>query len=266
MSSTFSNHHQNFLPATDLARKFSYTSDYISKLARDGKIAAIRDGRRWLINENSLNNFLIQTSQEKILRKNSLRIERIQERQKYLEMRAVVAASSLNLSVPNPFDAFIKAVLIMACGSMAGMIGFVVHQENLNLNILESGLYEMVAQVESSVIPHSLSFVTDSVDQAALLSLSDFFSWFRFDFYQKNTHLTAVPKTEPAVNSSNGLILIDEKDVTPTTIADIKSSFSDEVEVTFEGEDYGLIKPVFKDASDESYKFLMVPVSNTRTE
>ena len=58
----------------------------------------------------------------------------------------------------------------------------------------------------------------------------------------------------------SALIMVNDR--SSTTVEEIRASFSDETEVTFDGPDTGMIRPVFRDRdSDESYRFLLVPVA-----
>ena len=52
----------NFISASDAGKICKYTSDYITKLAREGKIEAKRMGRQWYVSPESLEAF-VQRSQ-----------------------------------------------------------------------------------------------------------------------------------------------------------------------------------------------------------
>ena len=67
-----------FLSPKEAGLLVGYTADYVSKLSRDGAIHAKRDGRGWLVEKSSLENFAkrIQGEEKKrlaLLQKNGLR-------------------------------------------------------------------------------------------------------------------------------------------------------------------------------------------------
>ncbi len=265
MSSSVLKTQNDYLPAAILAKKFSYTSDYITKLARDGKIAAMQEGRKWLINENSLRSFLSEVSKAKEQRSAALSTERKLERQKHLATQVAASAPELTPAWAISLSAAAQSLVIVLCGGVVGLMGFVVMQENLNITTLVSGARLAVSEVDNAVVAHSLpSLPTSNTDQLAALSFASVLDW-----------LWPNTKVETQINQlatnnqnqvMNGLVMINENDMVSTsTISDIRKSFSDEVDVVFDGSDTGVIKPVFKNASDESYRFLMVPV-NTSTQ
>ncbi len=67
---------------------------------------------------------------------------------------------------------------------------------------------------------------------------------------------------EPLESIGEGVVVIpSKKDLDPEIIQQrIQQSFSDEIIIEPRGEDYGIIKPVFRDKIGESYLYIMVPV------
>ena len=49
---------ENLVTTKDASELSGYTSDYLARLARSGKIVGRRIGHTWLIDKNSLANFL----------------------------------------------------------------------------------------------------------------------------------------------------------------------------------------------------------------
>ncbi len=58
----------DYIPAGEAGRIFGYTADYVTRLAREGKVAAQRIGKQWLVNADSLATFVASSSKNKELR------------------------------------------------------------------------------------------------------------------------------------------------------------------------------------------------------
>ena len=69
------------LPIREAARLTSYSRDYLTRLAREGKIAAAYLDRQWYVNLDSLRSYAEQAAIEQELRKQQLRRERQRERE-----------------------------------------------------------------------------------------------------------------------------------------------------------------------------------------
>lgn len=65
--------HTNLVPVNEAAKKVSYSRDYITKLARQGKIIALVINRQWMIDVDSLNTFFLLSEHEMKVRKNHLK-------------------------------------------------------------------------------------------------------------------------------------------------------------------------------------------------
>ncbi len=289
---------KKYYPSVVLAERFSYTGDYLTKLARDGKVEASKVGRQWFLCEESLTNFVSAASEQKEKRKNDLREERRKERVAFAEANdlesevendsqagsSTVAdfekelfvkpvASPLGVGAPQNSLALLQSLLVVICGSLMGLIGFTVYEENLSTVVLLEGTKVAVNEIGDAVFP--ISEYSEAIDQTAALDLSGFLDWLLMreevlvDVAEKSDVTSGAVEpanVSPAVQQSaspSGIMLLDA-DVSTTTVADIKKSFSDEVEVTFDDSDTGMITPVFREKSDESYRFLLVPVKEVK--
>lgn len=68
-------------PIREIVKSFSYSRDYITRLARSNKIDASYVGRQWFVNPESLERYVEAASLEQELRRKKLSIERKQEQQ-----------------------------------------------------------------------------------------------------------------------------------------------------------------------------------------
>lgn len=264
---------KTYLPSTDLARRFSYTSDYIAKLSRDGKIDATKVGRKWYVYEVSLHEFVAAATVAKAERSDSLRQERKNERAQFSDWQlrssdlTAVPDASVNIESRTPavqsaqvvVVSMIQSALIVICGSLVGVLGFDVYESD----------------VRPAEVVTALTSV--STEQLAFLDFADWWQrWFGkrvvvVDYevttsqgqsqQSSQAQVVIAPATHP---QHSALLLLDQRTST-TTVADIKRSFSDEVEVDFDGPDTGVLRPVFRTQTDEAYRFLLVPVAEAGT-
>ena len=82
MTEPAASHGQNqkkFLPVREAAKLVSYHNDYVSKLAREGKIEAKKSGRQWLVDIESLKLFSLEAEAEKRELRQRLSLERKKE-------------------------------------------------------------------------------------------------------------------------------------------------------------------------------------------
>ena len=70
---------KEFLSAADAGQQFGYTSDYVSKLAREGKINGKKIGNAWFVEERSLSSFIVSKKKQEEERRQELRRQRQEE-------------------------------------------------------------------------------------------------------------------------------------------------------------------------------------------
>jgi excisionase family DNA binding protein len=81
MKSTLDINGRSFAPIKEAALLTTYSRDYITRLAREGKIAASYLGRQWFVDVDSLRQYAEHVALEQEVRKRQLSEERKQERQ-----------------------------------------------------------------------------------------------------------------------------------------------------------------------------------------
>ena len=247
---------KKFEPSAALAREFGYSMDYISRLAREGKVEATRVGRQWFIEAISLKKFVEDISKQKEVSREQLRTER---------KRELVAHSqnsvTHNLKVNN----------------------FSVGDITEKAAVAQSGRAHNFAKIASTTAGSALVMVAGLLS-AAVISPDNFYSFYSALDFNKTTHDFSVQRgsdvaagalgswfktTETAqvtvekgsdIRASGIVVLEEEK--SSAELERIRASFSDEVEVDFKGEDTGVITPVFKKSKGEGYQFLLVPVDD----
>ena len=114
----------NFLelrPAKEVAAEFGYTADYVSKLAREGKIVGQKVNGSWLVQEASLRIFFDQVQAEKEARKRELSDMRHEEYRMSQATAAPKPASSRNI-----FAVTFARTVAAAVGAFVFLFSFTV--------------------------------------------------------------------------------------------------------------------------------------------
>ena len=114
-----------FITTREAAKVANYSNDYISKLAREGRVKGMQLGRQWFVDPTSLQNFLEQKKIEKNLRSEELRRERMLERTaqevKAAEAKKAESAAGTPSGIVTPATvAALQAFLILSAGFLAG--------------------------------------------------------------------------------------------------------------------------------------------------
>lgn len=239
-----------FETSTAIAGAFGYTADYVSKLAREGKVLARQVGRTWYVERASLTEFARQTTKQKVARKEQLRVER------KLERAVRVTEPHAQPPLPTPHLAFAQAVAVFTILAVGSTTLFVAVDEGVGVTDMGQG----AAMVASDVASLTEGISPDS--QTAFLGW--FTAWWPWSEVAETSAVAkedsaAVPRV--AVDAA-GLVLFEEG-TDEAVIDGVRKQFSDPVEVSFETNDSGLIEPVFKEQSDEAYRFLLVPVTKS---
>lgn len=275
---------KKYLPSTTLAGRFSYTSDYLAKLAREEKIDATRVGRQWFICEESLQGFVAETNESKAKRNQTLREERIKERKsnesevKVSKDSLVFAPSSVaaleeksSVVLPSQLETLLQTMAVSLCACIVGVLGYVMFDHGIGAQNLTSATGDVFSDV-SSVVDLTPDLVVKSDSQVAAIDFRTFWKWLFGGVeieHEVESETVRVASNEATVikpvEMKNAMLMLDPTTST-TTAKEIRESFSDEVEVEFDGPDTGILKPVFKEKTEESYRFLLVPVVEAGNE
>ncbi len=256
-----------FEPSATLAKRFGYSLDYVSRLAREEKVKATRVGRQWFVDAISLKNFVDEVA----LKKDQAREQLRQERKRELNDRVpkvttevtpprhatMYKVESANLPLTHAHttsssvtdatwpssDHQIFKVASATLGSFLVVIAGLLSGIAINPS-------DFLALVESE--SNRLTFLDAAQEHNTAGALG---SWYRGGSAPE----TALP---PAPDADTGVLVFDE-DMTAAEIAKVRASFSDEVDVVYETDDSGIITPVFQDGRGDGYQFLMVPVRDS---
>lgn len=238
MTKTIVINNATYYASSELARRFSYTNDYISRLARQGKVQATRVGRQWFVEPASLEQFTNDMQERKQQLGEQVRQERLHERKlrseypippahalgsvhsvKVSQSPSVYAQFHAAFLQPSVVRAFLVAVAVLATGGLVG-----------------ETIYTHFGNIGAISMPHIAA-------QPAAVS--------------------AVQSVAPGIieqPASAGMIVFNET-TSDDEVAAVATQFSDPVEVEFITETTGIITPQFSDGTGDKYRFLMVPVT-----
>ncbi|MAZ56418.1 hypothetical protein CL653_01365 [bacterium] len=230
------NHSKNFSKTRDeklistkeAAKLFSYTPDYLAKLAREKKVVGKQIDRRWMIDPESVKLFVLESEAEKRRRQEELKHGRVEELHQ-LKVAHIHQESQVNTSYSASLSMALAVTLFVSI-SLLGGVTWLAYSEDLDLRAFALGGLE-VGEMFKEVVPDG------------------WFGWY------------LVQKDELPVVDQNGLVLLPEE-ASEATKESVRQQFSDEVEVDFVDGDSGVITPVFTEVTDESYQFVLVPVHN----
>ena len=243
-----------FLSSKEAARVSGYSSDYVSRLARQGKIIATRIGTQWFVDPNSLDKFLIDSAQAEEERLKQLSELRKIERVEFASINTPIdtnTASQSHRQKPHFAHAHFISSAVVCAGFFLALLPYIFSgqsQNSITAFLSDSlyasrqtayGLYHALAEVETSTTAQSQLGVAVGSGVGT----------------QTNTE-TFPPETIPGV-----VVVLESASSSPSDIAD---SFSDAVIVTpsHDTQNTGTIVPIFRDGVGESYRYVLVPVDS----
>lgn len=223
-------------PSGAVANRFGYTIDYVSRLAREGRVQATQVGRKWFVEASSVERFVEESKVKKIQQNAKLSSER-----KIEQMSSVSVVGGLAQSVKteplrklNIATALAGSSMVLAAGLLVGVL-FNPHVSTLLRG--ESSNIQVGAPVVS--VTQKLKADENVVNSKA------------FDERFK--------RTEPVA----GMIVFTE-DEEELTIEKVKQSFSDEVNVELTSVNSGVVTPVFRNSKlGDTFQFITVPLSES---
>lgn len=225
------------LSSVEAGRRFGYTKDYVAKLAREGKITATRIGRQWFVEESSLNDFITKAEQAKREHAERIRQERKVELSASVGERAVVAHQTRAIVVRPRALALIESGVIMILGVLLGSFLFSLEGAR------HAGTFSFEAPVDAlSRLAGQTYGALGGLDKEGVEEDSE------------SNSISPSPSREALIIAP----------IESEKAEDIATSFSDEVDVTFDEDGKsGVITPTFKEANDPyAYRFMLVPMKD----
>lgn len=245
MSSSSHIKNSELISSRDAARFFGYTPDYVSRLARQGKINAERLGHQWFIDLGSLKRFVENTNSSQRERMYDLSTIRKMERKHSVSNHV---AHSKVVEISNKYSDEISALLQAGAVVFSGFllaVFFSVPSAHV-LSALEKVHFALVLNLKYTAYGtyHAIDQTEKVENAASIIGVEEI-----------------TPTREAEVKSTEGVVIF-EKNKDESILENAEASFSDPVDVTFDSQDpnVGIITPRFENGGSDQYRFLIVPV------
>lgn len=262
MTQSLEVNNKKYLPSVVLAKEFNYTSDYISKLARDEKILGTRIGRQWFVEPESLRTFILQLEVEKKLVKEELSLERKRERteksrnthERIYEIEPAIIVGG-------------KSVAVVMCGFILGCLLLFTQMTGFRIADVASGSQFIGQQFHEKIASGFLELLPNQHNQ---------FNSIANPLLSEQQRVVA-PATVETVLPSEGVYTVFPDIVYATTTPvvlpdDVRTAtqlpapdtlpFSDEV-MFEEHEGTVGVRPVFKDSEGDLYELSLTALEST---
>ena len=232
-----------FVTAKEAAKFVSYSPDYISKLARDGKVAAVREGRQWLVSLEALKHFSLEQQAEQRARQQALREDRLREYAKrsvageQVEQQAALVRSAL------PAGAL--TLVVTSCVGLIVFMGWL----SIEAELQPANLWGGAADVAETVA-EGLPFLAALTEEWSLRELLP-------EATVVDTEAELVPANTVRVTESGVEVVPD------TMVSDV---VSDQVEVAVVSSSTIILEPVFLPAADAAYTLQLAPVVDDKAD
>jgi hypothetical protein len=241
------------VPIKEAASRVKYSHDYVSRLAREGKIVASQIGRKWFVDPVSLETFSAEASMLEEVRKEELRQERKRELMAK-EALATLGAHMDSKASRYHFDAMAVTAAVVCLGLFVGATLYTTS------NALR--LSDGTAKGVSAVV---------SLEKEASLAVGDP-SPFRVIAEPTDVLVTSIVE-EPISTVTAKVVPLDAAELeagivlfTPGETVDeetVAAMFSDPVEVEFTGETGGVVSYDRGDGEVAEYPFIRIPANDT---
>ena len=222
----------------------TYSRDYVTRLAREGKIVASLIGRQWFVDLESLKNYAAQSQAEAELRKAQLSEERKQE-QLFHKTKEQQQAARAHVASSVRTRAVLASGSVLALGLTLGVFGYTVFSTPFDLHFAASP---------------AQNGVTQSSQAAANVKAA----------MQQDKPIEAAPEAAPVFSTrevvsfgspQNGILILPSS--TSTDPADV---FSDEVEIrtATSGQQTAVLVSADSSKADRTVPFVLVPVKTAQ--
>ena len=108
------------IPSKEAAKLSGYSNDYVSRLARSGKVVAVLTNRQWFVDVDSLTNYIEESKREKEIRNKKLSEARRIEQSELTTVPFKNPTLSLEeeIVLPSPISSMVRAGALLLCASL----------------------------------------------------------------------------------------------------------------------------------------------------
>lgn len=242
-------------PLKDAAKQFSYSKDYVARLAREHKIVATQIGRQWFIDTASLKSFAEVADLERELRKKHLSEERKAEH--HVKEKVSVLSSEEHRKAKVRTARHNAQVLAGAVLSLGLVVGSTLYAQLMLSTATTPSANALLSVSAQNLVPTSDDTSLTLVNEQPLAVSGEIMTKPIFS------------KTEDQRTLDNknvsGIFLL-SSDVATATVESIAAQFADPVSVHFTDVHTGVVTYQLPDGTSSEYPFLLVPEVHSPTE
>lgn len=243
--------HTRFVSVRDAALRVGYSSDYVARLAREGKVLSEKQGRQWLVELDSLKLFILEMEAQKRLRQEELR----RERRADLVTRQYRDITHRDISVEierGIFPALATSVVFTVGIMLMGVLSWQGTVVGITPSLVIAGLGDATKTMQTA-------FALGSFRDFAL----DLFKIGKVEtrLSKSNSELYSCSTSSDSFTGTIGCVIAhDSADIAFTQVSatGVENLFSDPVTVRFFDSRTGTITPQFRNARLVSYPFSIV--------
>jgi len=266
-----------YISLSKASKYCSYSQEYLSLRARQGKLKAIKIGRNWVTKKEWLDEYLKNFSsnnKNEVLKKDELKKV---EPPANLPVETEAIKLSLSLVEPSVSRTWLKfAVVLIFILFIGGSFLFWHVQRDESLRSLKPGesrastietfkeyaywLKSQAPKVKTAYFTAD-DYVKEKFIQGYRIVVDPFSKVYRLVFSPPEKIET---QEEPEIleTTEEGMVVVPSTEDDEEMKTKIKEAFSDEVRVEIEDETSGIIIPVFREREGDKYLYIMVPVKN----
>lgn len=218
MSSDITINGLTLLPLKEAAKNFSYTKDYVARLAREQKIVATQIGRQWYVDPLSLKNFVDIAELEQSVKRSYLSEDR--KREQAIKTRVSQIKSAKKVRVGSRAKKISHALMVAALGTIFAFGISGVSQD-----------FSKVTNHEVILTDEATGFAVASPMPTAILNT-----------VEENSSAVIFDESVEAISTTtSGVLLLAKGFDRELGLAEIEQMFSDDVEVLYANDGSGVI-------------------------
>ncbi|MEK7639407.1 MAG: hypothetical protein AAB388_04575 [Patescibacteria group bacterium] len=231
---------KKLVPIKNAAPVVSYSRDYITRLARDGKVVATHIGRQWYVDIDSLKHYAAVAEDELSIRKQQLSEERKQERKIKKSVEALQATRAKKVKAFHA-NAVVVTAMVLGVGLVSGLF------------VNESNWFNQTANRFSESRVEQLANVNQGVSQASKVIISDTGEVIHFpEFTHEYSQLLLD-------GEQTGVLLLPQ--ALPGDVVKVQDYFSDEVVIEKKSDGTAVVRRADKQTGE--IPFVLVPVTSS---
>ena len=239
---------KKFVSARIAAKRVGYSQDYVSRLAREGKVASQKEGKQWMIDLDALKLFSLEQQREKRERQGELSQKRKEEQvlKNFKQYDPVVASAHRSLTL----TPLLESAVVSVCLALIGVLSFNVSFYNVTGSNLVAGVHQATTDVQDAFVLESALTLWNTLVTEKIVERTG----------EEDTSVTDIAHeghiVVPQITASSGVIIVRAHEGAYDAQS-VEEAFSDPVAVEFHSSHSGVIVPEFRERHGERYPFVL---------